>query len=208
MEALLEQPIIGTSFAKRTSIANGNIQSIHKPSKYADYKALDVDDNFWYELLNGELVKKSSPTPRHQLIVVRLIIALTRHNETAQIGGVVLTAPVDVFVDDENVPQPDVLYISEARREIITSDGVMGAPDLVMEVISPSSVDRDRNLKRRLYQRLGAQEYWILDPNNQTIEVFTLTSDGYDIYSFAAERGSVESSVLQGFSVNVEDLMK
>lgn len=198
METLLEEPSVHAVSGVRS--AEGRVS-------YAEYRVLDVDDDYFYELINGELVKKSAPSPFHQRIVVRLTIALTRYIEQHQLGGEVLVAPVDVFVDDYNAPQPDVLYISPSQQHIVTADGVMGAPDLVMEVLSPSSISRDRNDKRKLYERLKVQEYWILDPNNRSIEVYALTEAGYDIAGFAVEQGTASSDVLQGFSVTVQEIM-
>jgi Uma2 family endonuclease len=198
METLLEEPSVHAASSVRS--AEGRVS-------YAEYRVLDVDDDYFYELINGELVKKSAPSPFHQILVVNLAVALNRFTKESNLGGQILVAPVDVFVDDYSAPQPDVLYISEARRSIITSDGVMGAPDLVMEVLSPSSISRDRNDKRKLNERLKVQEYWILDPNNRSIEVYALTESGYDIAGFAVEQGTASSGVLQGFSVTVQEIM-
>jgi Uma2 family endonuclease len=172
---------------------------------YADYKALDVDDNFWYELINGELVKKSAPAPRHQMIQANLFWSFSNHVRQHSLG-VILCAPVDVFVDDYNVPQPDLLFIAKERQHIITDDGVMGAPNLVVEILSPSSIKRDRKDKMHLYKRLKVQEYWIIDPNNQAVEVYHLIEGDYDLISFAVERGNVDSTQLTGFSLEVSTI--
>jgi Uma2 family endonuclease len=173
-----------------------------KRSTYADYKALDVDDNFWYELINGELVKKSAPAPRHQMIQANLFRLLGNFVFNNSLG-VLLCAPVDVFVDDFSIPQPDLLFIAKEQQHIITDDGVMGAPNLVVEILSPSSIKRDRKDKMNLYKRLRVQEYWIIDPNNQAVEVYHLIEDDYDLVSFAVERGNVDSTELVGFSLEV-----
>jgi len=96
-----------------------------------DYRALDVDDNFYYELINGELVKKSAPAPRHQMIQANLFRLLGNFIFNNSLG-VILCAPVDVFVDDYSVPQPNLLFIAKEQQHIITDDGVMGAPNLVV----------------------------------------------------------------------------
>lgn len=172
---------------------------------YAEYQALEVDDNNWYELLNGELVKKSSPSPRHQRTSMKLSSLM--HLFASQNNlGVVYCAPIDVFVDEHNVPQPDILFIANAKKHIITDDGIMGAPDLVVEILSPSSIRNDRGIKQRLYQRLGVQEYWIVDPNNNSIEVYRLSEGVYDLVSFAVERGVVDSTSIVGLQVEVHDI--
>jgi Uma2 family endonuclease len=174
-------------------------------STYAEYRALDVDDNFLYELLNGKIVKKSVPSPFHQQASGNFYFALRTFVQPQKLG-IVLYAPIDVFVDDANVLQPNVLFVREERRSIVTSDGVMGSPDLVVEVISPSSVRYDRVEKMKLYRRVGVQEYWLIDPNNRTVEVYHLTPEGYDIAEFAVEEGDVKSSVCAGFSINARDV--
>jgi Uma2 family endonuclease len=174
---------------------------------YAEYRELDVDDNLWYELLNGELVKKSSPSPRHQRASMKLSSIM--HLFTSQQNlGLVYCAPIDVFVDEYNVPQPDILFIRNENKHIITSDGIMGAPDLVVEILSPSSILNDRGIKQRLYQRLGVQEYWIVDPKNNAIEVYRLTEGVYDLVSFAVERGTVDSTAIAGLQVEVSEIFE
>lgn len=172
---------------------------------YADYKALDVDDNFWYELINGELVKKSSPSTRHQRISMKLS-SLMHVFVTEKNLGVVMCAPTDVFVDDENVPQPDIFFIEKGREHIITDDSVFGAPNLIVEIISPSSIRRDRKDKMNLYKRFGVAEYWIIDPNNKAVEIYHLTDGIYDLTAFAVESGSLESSAIPGFSLDIVNI--
>lgn len=180
-------------------------QTSTKRFTYADYKSLDVDDNFWYELINGELVKKSAPAPRHQIIQANLFWSFSSYVRQHSLG-VILCAPVDVFVDDYSVPQPDLLFIAKENQHIITDDGVMGAPNLVVEILSPSSVKRDRSDKMRLYQRLQIPEYWIIDPKSETVEIYHFVNGVYDLVSFAVERGNVDSAQLAGFSLEVSSI--
>ncbi len=176
-----------------------------KRSTYADYKALDVDDNFWYELINGELVKKSSPAPRHQMIQAKLFRLLANYAFENK-RGEVLCAPVDVYVDDENVPQPDLLFIANENAHIITDDGIMGAPNLVVEILSPSSIKRDRSQKLHLYERLCVPEYWIIDPKSATVELYLLAGTVYDLHSYAVEAGTLDSTQLTGFSLDISQI--
>jgi Uma2 family endonuclease len=172
---------------------------------YADYRALDVDDNFFYELLQGELVKKAAPSPLHQMVVANLYDALNAVVKPEKLGKV-LFAPIDVFIDDQNAPQPDVLFIAEQNKHFITKDGIFGAPDIVVEVLSPSSVMRDRITKMKLYAAFGVPEYWIIDLNNTTVEIYRNTSEGFELHSFAVENGTVQSFVLQEFMLDVGQL--
>lgn len=172
---------------------------------YSDYKNLDVDDHFLYELINGELVQKSAPSPRHQIISGNLYVAMKSYVSGNKLGTV-LYAPVDVFVDDYNVPQPDLLFVNNEHKEYITADGVFGPPDLVVEIVSPSSITRDRVVKMRVYRGFGIPEYWIVDPKYASIEIYQLMETDYELYSVAVEKGSVQSKILDGFIVNTDNI--
>ena len=86
---------------------------------------------------------------------------------------------MDVVLSEESVVQPDILFVSNERREIITEDNIHGAPDLVVEILSPSTADRDKELKLRLYAQAGVREYWIVDPDERSVQVMELGSSGY-----------------------------
>jgi len=141
---------------------------------------MEFDDNdpFQYELLDGELVKKNAPTPWHQRLSRLLLRQIDTHVTEKQLGEV-FYSPIDVFLNDYNAPQPDLVFVSEAKKNLVTNDGIMGVPDLVVEIISPSSIRRDRFDKRGIYERFAIPEYWIADPQNQEIEVYTLNSTGH-----------------------------
>jgi len=123
------------------------------------------------EILDGELFVSPSPTWWHQRIVGELFVVLRAHSRSRGIGQVAI-APMDVLFDPHNVAEPDLLFISNERAGIIR-DRVWGAPDLCVEVLSPSSVTRDRKAKRAVYARFDVREYWIVDPETQTVEVYS-----------------------------------
>ena len=134
-----------------------------------DIKDLPPDDKRW-ELLDGELFLTSSPNWRHQKVVLRLATALDAHVTSNGLGEVTI-APMDTILDPYNVVEPDILYISNERRSII-GERVHGAPDLCVEVLSPSTAVRDRAIKRTVYAKFGVREYWIVDPDVGSVEVF------------------------------------
>jgi Uma2 family endonuclease len=151
------------------------------PYTYEDYRTLPEDMSRRYELLHGELYMVPAPTTRHQRILGNLYFELRTHAESRKLGEVLL-APVDVILGHgsaREVAQPDMIFIAHARREIVKPHGIEGAPDLVVEVLSPGTAERDRGYKRTLYARHDVREYWIVDPDARTVEVNTPGPDGY-----------------------------
>jgi Uma2 family endonuclease len=149
----------------------------------AEFRDMDFsDDNLaQYELINGELVRRPSPAPKHQIISGNQFREIDKIVREKNLG--IIYAPVDVSFDNYNLVQPDVLFITTARRDIITNDGVVGTPDLAVEIISPSSVVRDRVDKLKLYERFGVKEYWLIDAQNASAETYLNTPNGYEIFS-------------------------
>ena len=133
-----------------------------------DYLALP--DDVRAELIDGELYMPPAPRRPHQRAAVRLVRLLEAHVEERS-GGLVFVAPFDVHLPSGDVVQPDVLFVAAGRAEIVP-DWVRGVPDLVIEVLSPTHGLRDRIVKKDLYARNGVPEYWIVDPEERTIEVF------------------------------------
>jgi len=129
---------------------------------------LQLEEGLLAQLINGELIMSPAPTPKHQRALRKLSVFLDDYLE-----GEVFFSPIDLYIDDKNILQPDLVYISEGKANIITERGIEGVPDLIVEVISPSNAFIDRNTKRIKYLELGVTEYWIVDPANQTLEVYT-----------------------------------
>ena len=129
------------------------------------------DDGNRYEAIKGDLYVTPAPTPRHQILLLRLYDAL-RPLLAKPGGGVLLVAPVGVeFPDTREGVQPDLLFVSNERLGIIGDASVRGAPDLVIEILSPSTAGRDRTIKLELYERQGVREYWIVDPAENAVDV-------------------------------------
>ena len=130
------------------------------------------DDGNRYEAIEGDVYMTPAPTFRHQRVSLRLAITLERLLEESG-HGVVVQAPLGVeFPATGEGVQPDLLFVSEARRGIISNAWISGAPDLVVEILSPSTASRDRGLKLRLYERQGVREYWIADSDENAIDVW------------------------------------
>jgi Uma2 family endonuclease len=161
-----------------------------------------------YEIINGELIDMSpAPNSDHQRISRKMEFAMLKYLEQNSVGEL-LHAPIDVILNKGNVVQPDILFIKNANLGIITRKCVEGVPDLVVEIISPSSYYRDTVEKKDLYEQFGVKEYWLIDPANRVIEVFTLRENKYGLHAFVAEEGKATSALLEGFEVNSSDIFK
>jgi Uma2 family endonuclease len=169
-------------------------------------KYLELDDETRYEIIDGELLMTPAPGTRHQDVQRELGVRLASFVMERSAGRMYF-APTDVVLGDEDVVQPDLLFIRAARvAEVVRADAVHGPPDIVVEILSPGSVRRDRYQKLGLYGRMGVPEFWIVDPANRAVEVLTLGSSGYEVFSFAAETGAVSSRVLEGFAVSIAEV--
>lgn len=156
------------------------------------------------QLINGELMMSPSPTPLHQ----RVLRKLFNHFEKASGGsGEVFFAPIDLFVDSVNVFQPDLVYIADQRHAIISKRGIEGAPDIVAEILSPSNIFSDRNTKKKKYLAIGVKEYWIVDPANQTLEIYLHSQEDHDVpHLYRASEGEVTSTVIPALAFDLKTI--
>ncbi len=161
------------------------------------------DDGQRYEIIGGELHVSPSPTPKHQRVLRNLFLLV--HNYSQQYdSGEVFFAPLDTRFGPHDIVEPDLLYIRKDRLPIIAEKLIEGAPDLVVEVLSPSSRQRDRALKLDLYAREGVPEYWIADPERETLTVHALEGGTYR--PLDASDGMISSRVLGGLTIDVTSL--
>ena len=144
---------------------------------YQDY-LLFPNDGKRYELIAGDRYVTPAPRTRHQKISTNLLGFLFNYVKKNK-SGIVLTAPTEVVFSDIDVVQPDLLFVSSGRASIITEDNIQGAPDLVVEILSESTRRTDEIIKRKLYEKQGAQEYWIIDPEVDTVKVYRLSNHAY-----------------------------
>ena len=178
------------------------MQSTRLKFTYRDYLLLPEGDR--RELIEGDFYVVPAPSFRHQIISRNLGNILWEFVRGRSLGQVV-SAPTDVVLSPESVVQPDILFISNERRGIITEANVSGAPDLVVEILSPSTAERDRELKLTLYARYGVREYWIVDPEDSSVEVLTLEEAGVgSVQRYTS--GRVESPLLPGLEVALDEV--
>lgn len=180
-----------------------------KKMTYAEFQEIDFPENDTtiYELIRGEIVKRASPNTPHQRVSRKLVYLLEHYNLQKRVGEL-FHAPYDVYLDEENAGiQPDLVFVTAGRKSIIRdSNGIVGAPDLIVEIISKSTMDKDRVLKKDLYEEFGIPEYWIVAPRNRSIEVYRLDKNRYGLFAFAAEDGKIRSSVLPDFELDVKEV--
>jgi Uma2 family endonuclease len=158
-----------------------------------------------YQLLDGEMILAPSPTERHQAIIGNLYWALRQFVSQRSLGRVWF-APLDVVFSNYDVAQPDILFVSNERSSIITEANIQGAPDLVIEVLSPSTARYDRGYKRTLYGRFDVREYWLVDPEAETVEVLTATEQGLISYATCQRSDTLTSLLLKGLDLSLEQI--
>jgi len=170
---------------------------------YEDYLRTPEDER--YELIGGELIMTPSPVPEHQRISRELEFELLKFVKTHNLGEV-FDAPCDVYLDDENVVQPDIMFISKDRLNIIGEKNIQGAPDLVIEIISESSAYRDLVQKKMLYARFGVKEYWVVIPEEEMVEVYVLKDNAFTHHRTFNRDETLESVQLKDLRIDLKNI--
>jgi Uma2 family endonuclease len=165
------------------------------------------DDGKRHEIIEGEHFVTPSPNTKHQTIVFNLVAAFAVYLRAHAIGAA-FVAPFDVVLSDADIVEPDLFYISRDRAEILTDQHVRGAPDLVVEILSPATRTTDEVTKRKLYERFGVREYWIVDPELETVKVHRQTEHGVSrVAELSAERGdALTTPLLPDFAVKLSEI--
>lgn len=166
---------------------------------------MNLPEGMFAEFIGGEIYRSPSPKDAHQRIVGNLYFALRSFVDARGLGAV-RTAPDDVHLPSGDVVQPDVLYIAKANLGIIR-DWIRGAPDLVVEVLSPENAVRDRVVKLDLYANNGVKEYWIVDDAAKSVEIFVLSGNRYLSDGYFQKTDAVNSKLLRDLSLPVRDVL-
>ena len=148
-----------------------------------------------------------SPNRAHQKILTNIFSALAWHLAKHR-EGEIYVAPFDVYLTDLNVFQPDLVFISKARKNILTDQGAEGAPDLVIEILSPRTAKADRGIKRDIYARTGVQELWIVDPEREQVQVYDLPQNADAPAATYSKRQKVRSAVLPRLVIPVTKIFE
>jgi Uma2 family endonuclease len=185
--------------------------AIRRPQKTIE-DLLALGDEVRAELIAGEIYMAATPSSRHQDIVLRLASSMLAHLSQHG-GGRVFVAPLDVYLPSGDVVEPDVLFVA-AERVAMVHDHVHGAPDLLVEVVSPSNPERDRIVKRRLYERNGVSEYWVIEPRSEprsepgsgAVEVLRLVDGCYQPAGYLRDGDTLQTPLLPGFTLPLREL--
>ena len=171
-----------------------------------DYERLTPPDNGNYELHNGKLITMASPLYPHQRLSNRLSYYLTGFVLNNRLGEV-LTAPMDVYFDKNNVVQPDLLYISSERLNIIEDNRkIKGAPDLLVEILSDSNTTKEMNFKKHLYEDFEVREYWLINLKKQTLVQYENTAEGWIPRKILGINDTLNAIALPNFALNLNDI--
>jgi Uma2 family endonuclease len=170
---------------------------------YDEFQTLPRDGSKRFELIEGEVFMTPSPNTSHQRAVARLLRALADFADEHDLGEVFI-APYDIVFSKWTALEPDLLFVGKEQRSIITDANVQGVPDLVIEILSPSNKEYDRDTKLRAYEKAGVPEIWYFDPEDKTAEILNLGSDGrYRVTRLSANAG-ITSRVFPGLSLMLD----
>lgn len=177
-----------------------------RPLTYHDYRQMPEGPPY-YQLIDGELQMSPSRNRAHQKILTNIFSALVLHLAKNPVSELYV-APFDIYLTDLNVYQPDLVFISKERKTILTDQGAEGAPDLVVEILSPRTAKLDRGVKRDIYARTGVQELWIVDPDRQHVQVFDLAENAEAPAATYTKRQTLKSSVLPKLAIGLAKIFE
>jgi len=170
---------------------------------YNDYAAMDDDKR--YELIEGELYMVPAPDFQHQTISRDLGVVLWEFVKENNLGTV-LYAPFDVVLSETDVVQPDIIFVSKERMGLITEKNLRGTPDLVIEILSTSTKEMDKLVKKKLYMEYGIKEFGIVDTDKKAIEVMVLKETGFETSGIYFIDDKLISPLLKGFSLDLKEV--
>lgn len=194
---------------KDVSLVSG-LENPPQPGEWtlADYERLTAETDIRYEVIAGVLYEMPPPSTLHQLVVTKLIVRLGNLIES-NAQGILYASPIEVILPNIATPvQPDLVFIRSERGNIIKQNRIEGSPDMVVEVLSPSSIRYDRVTKFKAYETSGIQEYWIVNPKTQSVEIYNLEEGLYNLHNEFNLDELVHSPLLGDLSFTAGSLFK
>jgi Uma2 family endonuclease len=179
-----------------------NVEAAHSHVTYTDLERWP-DDGKQYELYDGEVRVVPAPSNLHQFVLVNLLEILLEYRKSQR--GFVLPAPLDIVFREDTVLQPDITFLTARTARLLDMlKPIRFSPDLVVEILSPSTSKWDRIKKYGVYARHGVAEYWIVDPGNETVEIFALRDGTYELAASGHKAGQLTSATLPGLVLDLE----
>lgn len=179
--------------------------STQKDNKYTYQDYLQTPEGERYQLVEGFLIKEPAPATYHQRLSGKIEFILRKFVTENRLGEV-FYAPCDVHLDDKTVLQPDIMFISKDRENIITEMNIKGAPDLTIEIVSPFSAYVDLVKKKKIYAKFKVKEYWIIYPEEKTAEIYTLKGSFFNLHKTFTEKDVLLSPLLKNLKINLSQI--
>jgi Uma2 family endonuclease len=171
-----------------------------------EFLDMDFEEGYIYELINGEIMRRTSPNRDHQEASANVHFALMAFVKAHNLGKV-YAAPMDVYLTEFDLVVPDLIFVSKNNEAIHRNElYIEGVPDLIVEILSKGTQNVDRGKKNTQYKKFGVKEYWIVNPRSKSIEVYEWMNGDYELFSDAEETGEIESKVLAGFKLDVSEI--
>ncbi|MDL1956170.1 MAG: Uma2 family endonuclease [Candidatus Desulfofervidus auxilii] len=179
--------------------------AIPKKKKYTYEDYAKLPEGAPYQLINGELIITPAPTPYHQYISGNIYSILKEFVEKNNLGQVYYS-PIDVYFEETETYQPDIIFISKERLNIIKETKIEGAPNLIIEILSPATAYYDLRKKFKVYEKHGVKEYWIVDPEEKSIEIYINEKQKFILVETKNKTGTIKSQLLKNFEIELEKI--
>ena len=171
-----------------------------------EFLDMDFEEGYIYELINGEIMRRTSPNRDHQDVSMMLSMLLNTYILSNKLGKL-YAAPMDVYLTEFDLVVPDLTFVSKNNEALHKNElYIEGVPDLIVEILSKGTQNVDRGKKNTQYKKFGVKEYWIVNPRSKSIEIYEWVNGDYELFSDAEETGEIESKVLTGFKLEVGDI--
>jgi Uma2 family endonuclease len=178
----------------------------HAAITRAEYEEMPPGPPF-FQLIEGQLLMSPSPFTKHQRLAFRLANLLSQFVETRDLGEVFI-APLDVFLNDINVYQPDIVFVAAANLNKVTEKGIEGAPDLCVEVLSQSTQRFDRTTKKKIFAQAGLKHYWLVDPEAKSISLFNFTQNVEEAAEVLVSSQKLRPAIFDGLEIDLARLFR
>ncbi|MDX1960990.1 MAG: Uma2 family endonuclease [Leptospiraceae bacterium] len=174
-----------------------------KKSSYADY--LNTPEGSKFQLIGGEIIEMTSPNLYHQRIIKKILALLDLFLQKSQLGEV-FVSPLDVYLSDTEVYQPDLFVLLKENFSKMQETKIEGSPDLVVEVLSPSTAYYDMKHKKSVYEKFGVKEYWIVDPMQKTLEIYFHQDSKFQLQTELTQTQIAKSILLPELEINLNEV--